>query len=35
MLSKPFGYMSLKELKDRVLRPPRSQRKKKESENDD
>lgn len=32
MLSKPFGYMSLQELKDRVLRPPRKAKKK---ENDD
>jgi len=35
MLSKPFGYMSLKELKDRVLRPPRSQKKKKENDDND
>lgn len=34
MLSKPFGYMSLKELKDRVLRPPRSQKKKKKGEDE-
>lgn len=30
MLSKPFGYMSLKELKDRVLRSPKSRKKEKD-----
>ena len=35
MLSKPFGYMSLQELKDRVLRSPKSKRKKEINENAD